>query len=350
MTYYAGPKQGDESPQGGGKHNAKNLGHEVFNFHDFDGTLYGTFGIVRPNVSRPHIELRRVDPATSSDAESLEGVLVIFVAPYEDGQRIVGWYRDAKVHRTSVRYPSNVKRGIQEYLARKGITNPSFNEYWIEAKSSNAVLVPQEIRIGAPIIPRGLGAMGQSNVCYPNDVSGTPKGAPWIKDAFDFVSNYRHQNLLTEPTAEADDEILKALERAGFQSNAEIRGLVEERAMTEAKRELLDLGFNDFVRTAESECYDYTCRRSGTLYYVEVKGTQELGKSVILTRNEVEHAKKYPDSSIFVLVHSIRVRPNGTSFDVSEGTVRVCIPWLLDSEELKPICFSWVYNCESHLI
>jgi hypothetical protein len=36
MACYAGPQIGDEKPRGGGKHNKHNLGHEAFNFHDFE--------------------------------------------------------------------------------------------------------------------------------------------------------------------------------------------------------------------------------------------------------------------------------------------------------------------------
>src|ERR1700687_1510997 len=41
MTHYSGPQTGDEKPIGGGENNKKNIGHEVFNFADFGGRLYG---------------------------------------------------------------------------------------------------------------------------------------------------------------------------------------------------------------------------------------------------------------------------------------------------------------------
>ena len=294
-------------------------------------------------MKHPRVDLRRIDPATSSDAESLDGVLVIFIAPYEDGQRVVGWYRDAKVYRVSVQYPPNVKDRIQQHFAKEGLTNPTFNEYRLEAKLSNAVLLPKNIRMSWPKIPRGTGGIGQSNVCYAYEANRALKSASWIQEVFDLVSSYHGPNLLTAPEAEADDEIFNAQEQAwGFQSNAEIRRLVEEHAMQKAKEELHNLGFGKFVRTAELECYDYTCERSGALHYVEVKGTQTAGTSVILTRNEVEHAKQHPGNSMFVIVHSIKVCPKGSSFDASGGTSRVHAPWMLNSDELEPINFRWV--------
>jgi hypothetical protein len=87
--------------------------------------------------------------------------------------------------------------------------------------------------------------------------------------------------------AEAEAESFAAQERgAGFQSNPEIRRVVEEYAMDRAQEKLSGLGFSKFKDTSKRHCYDYTCNRGGTLYYVEVKGTQGSGTSVILTKNE----------------------------------------------------------------
>jgi hypothetical protein len=82
MTYYAGPQAGDEKPIGGGENNKKNIGHEIFNFTNFGGRLYGF-------VSTPkgHISFERIGP-TSGKQDRLDDVLVVFVAR----QRIIGWY------------------------------------------------------------------------------------------------------------------------------------------------------------------------------------------------------------------------------------------------------------------
>ena len=194
MKFYAGPQMDDERPRGGGKYTAKNIGHEVFNFsRDFGGTLYGTFGIVRPHTKHPRINLQRIDPATSRDSESLDSVLVIFVARYDDGQRIVGWYGDAEVYSASIPYPTAVRDRIQEHFAQEGIENSTFNEYRLEAEASNAVRLPENIRMIWPKIPAGRGGMGQSNVCYSYDANGEPKDAPWISE----VSPFEYREAIT---------------------------------------------------------------------------------------------------------------------------------------------------------
>jgi hypothetical protein len=65
MTYYSGPQIGDEKPVGGGSNNKKNIGHEVFNFANFGGKLYG---YVRAAEGR--LNLERIDP-TIGNADKL---------------------------------------------------------------------------------------------------------------------------------------------------------------------------------------------------------------------------------------------------------------------------------------
>ncbi len=58
MTYYAGPQIGDEKPKGGGSYTKEKVGHEVFNFADFGGQMYGFV-----QAKNRRINLERIDPA-----------------------------------------------------------------------------------------------------------------------------------------------------------------------------------------------------------------------------------------------------------------------------------------------
>jgi hypothetical protein len=338
MKSYAGPtgpRKGDEWPEGAGKYNADKLGHEAFNFFpDFGGALYGTFGIMTKRIN-----LRKIDPALPRNAESVDGVLVIFIAPYKGGQRIVGWYRDAIVHREVASYPREVEDRILEHLISVGIKRDrTFKRYRLEAKRATAVLLPMSIRMGLPPIPRGTGGMGEFNVCYILN-----KSSPWIQEALGFIRNYRGPNLLNAE-AEAEAESFDAQERAaGFQSNPKIRAAVEKYSMDKAKQELIRMGFSDIDNTSQRECYDYTCSRGGPdRYYVEVKGTQGSGKSVILTKNEVAHWRKHKQHSIAVIVRDIKVDPK--SFRASRGTSHVCRPWSIESAALEPSQYTWTVS------
>jgi hypothetical protein len=80
------------------------------------------------------------------------------------------------------------------------------------AEVTDAVLLPEPKRVHS--IPKGRGAMGQSNVCYTLEQGGSPKRALWIKKAIEYVRSYSDANLLTNAVADAEDEFAADAERA----------------------------------------------------------------------------------------------------------------------------------------
>ncbi len=195
MIYYAGPQIGDEKPIGGGSNNRKNIGHEVFNFANFGGRLYG---YVRASEGR--LQLKRIDPAIG-DEDGMDDVLVIFVAK----QKIIGWYGAATVHGTGVGFSSTVATEIRKRLKDAGTKNFKLERYRLECPFESAVLLPRHERTHE--IPGSVkGGFGQSNVCYTHENSGRRKSAPWISEAVSYVLNYDKQNLLKNPNAENESE------------------------------------------------------------------------------------------------------------------------------------------------
>jgi hypothetical protein len=340
MVHYAGPQSGDDKPVGGGEHNREKLGHEAFNFLDFDGMLYGFI--------QRRVNLQRIDPRIPKDADMVDGVTIIFVAPYPDGQKVVGWYKNAIVYRVQRPYPSKVKKIINASMIKAGkskMETETFKSYWAEASvKDSAVLLPTQVRVSSSSIPRSKkGGFGQWNVSYVFTSKGARKREDWIDRVCSFVSDYKGINLLSEPEAEIpiEEEILEQRERAaGFQSNPIIRRAIELYAMEKAKRRLKRLGYGAFEDTSKRESYDYTCHKNGKRYFVEVKGTQLSGNAVILTKNEVAHAQAYPNSSILVVVHSVDVH-NGPSLKVSQGGVRVHEQWRVCDADLTALQYQW---------
>ena len=338
MKYYAGPQTGDEKPIGGGENNKKNIGHELFNFTNFGGNL---FGFVRAADRR--INLERIDP--TSKGESLSDVLVVFVA----AQRIVGWYRVATVHKTEVKFPSDVSKDIRERLKQAGTKNFRLERHSFECPTKNAVLLPMHERTHE--IPGAVkGGFGQYNVCYPYQNSGKRKAAPWINEAVSYILSYDKDNLLKNPNADNESEETATMSQeqaAGFQSNPVIRRAVEDFAMGKAHSALVKRHYRNFRDTSKSKPYDYTCERGGKNFFVEVKGTQTLGKTLILTRGEVKHIGAHPGRCILVLVHSVKASGNGTAngdVRVSGGTTEVKEPWRLRPADLSPIQYAWRVN------
>jgi len=328
MTYYAGPQTGDEKPVGGGRNNKTHIGHELFNFMDFGGRVYG---FVR-TVDR-RIKLQRIDPKHQGD--TLDDVLIVFVAK----QRIVGWYIGATVHQTEVTFPRGISREITLRLKRRK-AKLRLQRYSFECPAENVVLLPKYERTHE--IPGAVkGGFGQSNVCYAYEDSGKLKSSPWIKDAVSYVLSYNKENLLKNPNAdnESDEAATMSEEQAaGFQSNPAIRRAIEKFAMSKAHSVLTSKGYTNIRDTSKHSPYDFTCERDGRKRYVEVKGTQTPGATLILTRGEVEHIASKPDDCILVLVHSVIVSAKET---VSGGTTKVVESWRLSPEDLRPVQYIW---------
>jgi len=335
MVRYAGPHIGDEKPLGGGEHNKNHLGHEAFNFRNFGGNLYGS-------IQPKSVDLLKVDPTASKKTAELDNVTIIFVAPYEFGQRVVGWYKGAVLYRERQDYPARVKEQLKVQLEasiwRKEAD--TFKSFRAAAPFARAVLLPEDERMGMPPIPRTeLGGFGEYNVCYLYK-DGKRKDVPWIKRVMSFVKTYKGRNLLREDHSVKEAALATQERIGGFQSNPAIRKLIETRAMEIAKSELETRGYGDFDDTSKRECYDYTCRKNGKQFFVEVKGTQTRGVAVILTRNEVAHADEHPDNSIMVIVHDLRVK-DGDHPMTEGGKVDVRERWRLKREDLTPLQYLW---------
>lgn len=79
--------------------------------------------------------------------------------------------------------------------------------------------------------------------------------------------------------------------------------------------------------------FDLLCTKGDEEFHVEVKGTTGLGHEVILTPNEVEHAKSYPSVALGI-VHGIRISEEKNV--ENHGELTLLDPWLLDESRLIP--------------
>lgn len=145
-------------------------------------------------------------------------------------------------------------------------------------------------------------------------------------------------------TAELIEEIANPLRRRGGQGrglSAAERRAVELRAMDVAEAYYRQY-WTDVENVSASRSYDLECRSGNRFLRVEVKGTTGAGASVIVTINEVEHARaNAPHVALFV-VSGIRLDRDGPNPVASGGTSRVFEPWHVEDFELKPIAFECV--------
>jgi hypothetical protein len=182
MRFY-GRVTEDADPEGGGSYNDENVGSENNNFQIINGRCYGYAQV--PKTDKLGFALERVSPhIIQLHTPSVAGILVILVA--SNPQVIVGWYRSAVLYR--------------QYRDRANLSENSDNFYNFEAAAEHCTLLPTAERNHH--IPKGAGALGQSNVCYSREPDGSPKRHQWIADAIAFVNTYNGPNLVVDPEFE----------------------------------------------------------------------------------------------------------------------------------------------------
>ncbi len=127
-----------------------------------------------------------------------------------------------------------------------------------------------------------------------------------------------------------------------FLVSSAVRKVIEEYAVTSAIRHYEEKGWT-VQDVGSSESFDLRCTCEGSSeLHVEVKGTTGLGESVILTRNEVLHARSWPDVDLFVVV-KIGVEGRETDHPVASGGVaHLCRNWKPAEEDLTPLGYDYV--------
>ena len=125
----------------------------------------------------------------------------------------------------------------------------------------------------------------------------------------------------------------------GFQLDQDVKVAVEAHAMNAATEFYGKAWKVEDVHGTES--YDLICRRDSEVKHVEVKGTTTDGAEVILTRNEVRHAREYPCVALFVLSNITVERAEDGTVTATGGTRRIYAPWRLDDGILTPLGFRY---------
>jgi hypothetical protein len=138
---------------------------------------------------------------------------------------------------------------------------------------------------------------------------------------------------------DAAGKVARRRKGQGFQLDQEVKVAVEVHAMNAAAAFYGEDWEVEDVHGSES--YDLICRRDGEVKHVEVKGTVTDGSEVILTPNEVRHAREYPDTALFVLSNIIVERaPDGT-IAATGGVRHRYDPWYVDDSALRPLGFRY---------
>ena len=90
-----------------------------------------------------------------------------------------------------------------------------------------------------------------------------------------------------------------------------------------------------------TESYDLICRRGDEVKHVEVKGTTTDGAEVILTPNEVRHAREYPCTALFVVSNITVGRAEDGTVTATGGKHHCYDPWRVGDGILTPLGFRY---------
>lgn len=126
----------------------------------------------------------------------------------------------------------------------------------------------------------------------------------------------------------------------GISISPVLRRQIELHAMTAATSYFKDLGYN-VEDVSSANPYDLLAVRGKSRLYIEVKGTQTAGDTILLTPGEVNFARSNVKSMALFVLHSINVTEKHGEFTVSGGEHRLFKPWNLNSGELIPVGYSY---------
>lgn len=161
MDRYQGLNGGDTISSGGAYVAERGYGHEIFNFQPFQRTMYG---YVQPPCRQgkwldAKINVTRIGELVND--KFISAVLAVWVATSPSGGGfVVGWYKNATVYRNWQPAPSGSARRYSDKDCG----------FYVTASSEDAVLLPPDERC-FPILQKGKGAFGQSNIWYAKDIS-----------------------------------------------------------------------------------------------------------------------------------------------------------------------------------
>lgn len=257
MQFYDGQTENDRIQGGGGFVAEHGYGHEIYNFRQFGGSLYG---YVQPKSSAGEYDTGRIAIerlGAEVGAAQINDVLVVWVATNPDGGTfIVGWYANATVFRES-------------QPALEGANREQFRYYVSTSASSAHLLRLPERNFQIPVNTEG--GMGRSNVWYADDAIELRR----------HVLNYIENRQL--PIVHHAEQV-----GAPMQTDPLLRCMVEQVAVETTVSHFEQLGYR--VRSCEKENkgWDLDAVSEFKVLQLEVKGLSSDSIVVELTPNEYE--------------------------------------------------------------
>ena len=134
----------------------------------------------------------------------------------------------------------------------------------------------------------------------------------------------------------------------GYQSSPAARRALEQHSMDRAMRYFDTLGWSTITDVSRSRCFDLLCQRGTSELRVEVKGTTSEGSRILLTRNEVTHARRvFPRVALYILADVKLTVADEAIYRADGGTEIVRNPWDIRPDRLQPLAFEYTVSTEA---
>lgn len=279
--------QGEEEISGpfGYINNSDNTPGEVYNFHPFEGKVYGyapnTKAKQNDDYALKALDLTRLG---AKDGETeISDVTVIFfsqrprdIAPYFEEACIVGWYTNA----TLFKYPQRNK-----FLTGKGLKiGAEEAAYYATTDVSRAICLPINKRnLNIKSHYKIKGGYGQANVWYADDKDNSAILNEYLINILDYI----HENK--QPI----NHQIPSKTNSQWNLNLEERLKIEKIAVETTQKYFEAVGYSVISVEKEAKGWDLECKFDKTIWLVEVKGTKAQEAKFELTPNEYANLKKH---------------------------------------------------------
>ena len=270
MTHYEGIAGGD-TPVGGGAYVAEHgFGHEIFNFQQFQGAVFGYAQPSRRKGTWSDAEINLTRLGSSAD-DLVSGVLAVWVSTSPTGGAfVVGWYKNATVFREWQPPPRGSNRRHEKTDCG----------YYVTAKSENAVLLALDERV-FPVIQGKKGTFGQSNIWY----ADTEQNREFRLKVLRYIQTRQASSTPEDETPSPPR-----------QSDPLLRQKVEQIAVEQTTAHFTSLGYTVDSIERDNLGWDLTAVSGKRELKLEVKGLSGSQIVVELTPNEYVAMRQYRDS------------------------------------------------------
>ena len=205
-----------------------------------------------------------------------------------------------------------IEHGLREYASRDGFSSGSAGKKYEEA---------------CDFVTSIYEALKSKGVPVTNMIDA--QSFVWISDA-----NHWNDYVL-DPE---EEDVINFVEDPGLEPNAKVRKAIENHAVALVTKYHERAGWA--VRP-QGAPYDLECTKPNREpLFVEVKGSRGPARAVLLTPNEVDHARSHHPNTALAVVHGIKI-DSAASAICSGGTLEVHDRWRPDSKDLTVTTYTY---------